>query len=112
MKIAIPQEIGSAEPAKPVRLRTLGSACLAHIVHDGYSDLLYLLFPIWQRELGLSFALVGVMKTVFSGALAAFQIPAAKLAGIFGERAILAAGTLLIASSVLFYGLAGSISAF
>jgi hypothetical protein len=87
MKIAIPQEIGSAEPAKPVRLRTLGSACLA-------------LRPCGRHE-----------DRLFGRAR---RIPdsLAKLAGIFGERAILAAGTLLIASSVLFYGLAGSISAF
>jgi hypothetical protein len=46
---------------KGQKLRALGSACLAHILHDGYTDLLYLLFPIWQREFGFSFALSGVM---------------------------------------------------
>src|ERR1700730_6932801 len=107
MKIAIPQEIGSAEPAKPVRLRALGSACLAHIVHDGYTDLLYLLFPIWQREFALSFAAIGAMKTVFSGALALFQIPAARLAERVGERAVLTVGTLVAAGALLMYGVAG-----
>jgi MFS family permease len=90
------------------KLRALGSACLAHILHDGYTDLLYLLFPIWQREYGLSFALIGVMKTLFSGALALFQVPAAKLAGRLGEAGVLALGTFLVASAVLGYGAAPS----
>lgn len=90
------------------RLRALGSACLAHVLHDGYTDLLYLLFPIWQREFGLSFALTGVMKTLFSGALSLFQIPAAKLANRLGEPFVLAGGTVLIASAVLCFGLAQS----
>src|SRR5262245_50406354 len=90
------------------KLRALGSACLAHILHDGYTDLLYLLFPIWQREFGFSFALIGVMKTLFSGALSLFQVPAAKLARRLGEAAVLALGTFLVASAVLCYGAAPS----
>jgi MFS transporter, FSR family, fosmidomycin resistance protein len=88
--------------------RALGSACLAHILHDGYTDLLYLLFPIWQREFGFSFALIGIMKALFSGALSLFQVPAAKIAGRLGEAAVLAVGTVLLASVVLCYGLAPS----
>src|SRR5215475_15872110 len=91
------------------KLRALGSACLAHILHDGYTDLLYLLFPIWQREAGFSFALIGVMKTSFSGALALFQIPATKLAGYIGPAAVLALGTALAGSAVLCYGAASSL---
>jgi MFS transporter, FSR family, fosmidomycin resistance protein len=91
---------------KQHKLRALGSACLAHILHDGYTDLLYLLFPIWQREFGFSFALIGVMKALFSGALSLFQVPAAKLAGRLGQPAILALGTVLVASAVLSYGVA------
>jgi MFS transporter, FSR family, fosmidomycin resistance protein len=93
---------------KGQKLRALGSACLAHILHDGYTDLLYLLFPIWQREFGFSFALIGVMKTLFSGALSLFQILAAKLAGRLGQPAVLAIGTFLVASAVLCYGAASS----
>ncbi len=92
-------------------LRALGSACLAHVLHDGYTDLLYLLFPIWQREFGLSFTLVGIMKTAFSGTLSLSQIPAARFSERFGERVILAAGTVLIGSAVLLYGFAYSAAA-
>jgi MFS transporter, FSR family, fosmidomycin resistance protein len=93
---------------KGQKLRALGSACLAHILHDGYTDLLYLLFPIWQREFGFSFALIGAMKTLFSGALSLFQVPAAKLASRLGEPAVLALGTVLVASAVFCYGAAPS----
>jgi hypothetical protein len=59
------------------------------------TDLHYLLFPIWQREYSFSFALIGVMKTLFSGALSLCQVPAARLAGRLGEAAVLAPGTFL-----------------
>jgi MFS transporter, FSR family, fosmidomycin resistance protein len=101
--------INEAAKTRSARIRALGSACLAHVVHDGYSDLLYLLFPIWQREFALSFAAVGAMKTMYSGALALFQIPAARMADRFGERAVLVAGTLLAAFGVMLYGTAGSV---
>ena len=32
--------------------RTIGVACGAHILHDGYTDLLYVLLPLWQAEFG------------------------------------------------------------
>jgi MFS transporter, FSR family, fosmidomycin resistance protein len=103
-------QVENAPGQRTARLRALGSACLAHIVHDGYTDLLYLLFPIWQREFALSFAAIGAMKTVFSGALALFQIPAARLAERVGERAVLTVGTLVAAGALLMYGVAGSAS--
>ncbi len=55
--------------------RTLSVACGAHALHDGYTDLIYVMLPIWQHEFGLGFAALGLMKTVFSGTLAGFQIP-------------------------------------
>jgi hypothetical protein len=36
--------------------RTLAAAATAHILHDGYTDLLYVLLPVWQAEFGLGFA--------------------------------------------------------
>jgi MFS transporter, FSR family, fosmidomycin resistance protein len=36
--------------------RSLAGACLAHLLHDGYTDVLYPLLPIWQAEFGLSYA--------------------------------------------------------
>jgi len=100
--------IAPVEHGSPKPQRALAAACFAHVLHDGYSDLLYLLLPIWQREFGLGFAAIGLMKGGFSGALALFQIPAAQLASRRGERAVLCAGTGLIAAAVFSYGLAAS----
>jgi predicted MFS family arabinose efflux permease len=71
----------------------LGTACATHFVHDGFADILYVLFPVWAREFGLSFAQVGLLRTAYSGAMAAFQIPAGLLAERWGEARLLAAGT-------------------
>jgi len=70
-------------------------ACGAHALHDGYTDLIYVMLPIWQSEFGLGYAVLGLMKTVFSGTLAGFQIPAGILAERFGAKAVLALGTAL-----------------
>ena len=87
---------------------TLAASCFIHFLHDGCSDLLYLLFPVWAREFSLSFAQVGLLRTGYSGALALFQIPAGFLAERFGEPRVLAAGTLLTAAGFLCLGTAGS----
>jgi len=86
----------------------LGTACLAHMLHDGYSDMLYLLFPFWQRELALSLTEIGTLKTLYSGAMAAGQVPAGRLGERWGERLPLVAGTLLTAGVVLALHQAGS----
>ena len=82
----------------PQRARaTLAASCAIHFLHDGCSDLLYVLFPVWAREFSLSFAQVGLLRTGYSGALALFQVPAGYLAERRGEPRILAAGTFLTA---------------
>jgi MFS family permease len=72
---------------------TLVTACAAHFLHDGISDLLYVIFPVWAREFSLSFSRVGFLKTGYSGALALFQIPAGFMAERWGETRLLAVGT-------------------
>jgi MFS family permease len=89
--------------------RALGVACGAHALHDGYTDLIYVLLPIWQNEFGLGFAALGLMKTVFSGTLAGFQIPSGFLAERYGSAVVLALGTALAG---LGYCLAGFSSGF
>jgi MFS transporter, FSR family, fosmidomycin resistance protein len=80
---------------KDAERRALGVACGAHALHDGYTDLVYVMLPIWQSEFGLGFAALGLMKTVFSGTLAGFQIPAGFLAERFGATTVLALGSAL-----------------
>jgi len=89
--------------------RTLGVACGAHALHDGYTDLVWVALPIWQAEFGLSYAAVGLLRTVYSGTLASLQIPAAALAERIGAATVLAAGTALAG---LCYCLAGISSRF
>ena len=86
---------------------TLAASCTIHFLHDGCSDLLYALFPVWAREFSLSFAQVGLLRTGYSGALALFQVPAGFLAERWGEPRVLAAGTFLTAVGFLCVGTAG-----
>src|SRR5258708_13647531 len=80
--------------AAPER-RTMGVACGAHVLHDGYTDLLYVLLPLWQAEFGLGYAEVGLLRALYVGAMAGFQIPAGAIAQRFGGPLILGLGTAL-----------------
>ena len=100
----------AAAPAgKEEERRALGVACGAHALHDGYTDLVYVMLPIWQSEFGLGFAALGLMKTVFSGTLAGFQIPAGFLAERFGAAAVLAFGTALAGFGYVLAGLSNGV---
>ena len=68
-------------------------ACGAHFVHDGFADILYVLLPVWAREFNLAFIQVGAIRTVYTGGMALFQVPAGLLAERWGERRLLALGT-------------------
>jgi len=85
----------------------LAAACSIHFVHDGFSDILYVLLPIWANEFRLTFAQVGLIRTAYSGAMAAFQIPAGLLAERWGERRLLAAGTAVTACGFIAAGVVG-----
>jgi FSR family fosmidomycin resistance protein-like MFS transporter len=92
----------------PQRARTtLAASCIIHFMHDGCSDLLYVLLPVWAREFSLSFAQVGLLRAGYSGALALFQVPAGYLADRWGEPRILAAGTFLTGVGYFCVGTAG-----
>jgi MFS family permease len=82
-------------------------ASTAHFVHDGFADILYVLLPLWAREFDLTFAQVGAIRTVYSGAMALFQIPAGFLAERFGERRVLAIGTIVTGAGFLLAGWTG-----
>jgi FSR family fosmidomycin resistance protein-like MFS transporter len=81
--------------AKRDERRTAGVACGAHALHDGYTDLLYVLLPIWQKEFGLGYGELGLLRALFSGTMAGFQIPAGLLAERTGTPLLLALGTAL-----------------
>jgi len=97
-----------AVPPAPARSRrTLAACCGAHALHDGFSDTLYVLFPVWQAAFGLSFAQVGLLKTLYSGSMAALQVPASLAAERVGERVLLALGTLVAAAGFIALGWTG-----
>jgi FSR family fosmidomycin resistance protein-like MFS transporter len=85
--------------------RAASVACGAHALHDGYTDLIYVLLPVWQKEFGLGYAELGLLRGLFSGTMAGFQIPSGLLAERFGAALVLALGTAL---SGIGYCLAGA----
>lgn len=97
------EDLPLAAPAAN-RRRVLGACCGAHVLHDGYSDLIYVLLPIWQAAFGLSYGEVGFLKTAYSGTMAALQVPSGLAAERVGERAMLAAGTVIAAAALIFAG--------
>ncbi|HXU87802.1 MAG TPA: MFS transporter [Methylomirabilota bacterium] len=79
----------------------LATAGAMHFVHDGFSEILYVLLPVWASEFGLSLWQVGFVRTAYTGGMAAFQIPAGILAERFGERRLLMLGTLVTACTFI-----------
>src|SRR5919206_3362321 len=70
------------------------AACSSmHVVNDALFAGLYPLLPLVAADLGLSYAQVGAIKTVYSGASAVLQVPAGLLAERWGEQQLLALGT-------------------
>src|SRR3954447_15796803 len=85
--------------------RAAAVGCGAHALHDGYTDLIYVMLPIWQREFGLGFAELGLLRALFSGTMAGLQIPSGLIAERLGTAAVLALGTALARAG---YCLAGA----
>jgi MFS family permease len=75
--------------------RTMAVACGAHALHDGFTDLLYVLLPLWQAEFGLGYAQIGILRALYAGSMAGFQVPAGLVAERLGGPALLALGTAL-----------------
>ncbi len=86
--------------------RTLKTTCGVHVVHDGLSDVSYVLLPLLAQSFGLNLAQVGVIRTAHRVAMAAFQVPAGLIAERFGERNLLALGTLLAGLAFIALGFA------
>ncbi|MCW5606080.1 MAG: MFS transporter, partial [Burkholderiales bacterium] len=84
--------------------RTLATCCTAHTVHDGLSDVTYVLLPLLAQTFGLSLAQVGLIRSAHRTAMAVFQIPAGLVAERFGERNLLAFGTAVAGLAFLALG--------
>jgi len=84
--------------------RTLVLGGLAHALHDGFTDMIYVLLPVWQAEFALDYVALAMLRALYVGVLAALQVPSAHLARHLNARTVLVLGTLL---SAVGYGLAG-----
>ena len=103
---------GSTAGAGPVpaasQHRVLGVTYGVHALHDGYTDLIYVLLPIWQTEFALSYAALGALRMLYTGAMAGLQVPATVLARRFGAVTVLTLGTCLAAGAYLTIGITGA----
>ena len=91
------------------RARTLWTACAAHALHDGYTDLIYLLLPIWQAEYGLGYGALAFLRGLAAATMAGLQVPAGRLAERLGGRTTLALGTAFAAIGYLIAGYSGGL---
>jgi len=89
--------------------RTLLVAGTAHALHDGYTDLIYVLLPIWQTEFGLGYGMLAVLRGIYAGTMAVLQVPSGWLAEKIDGRIVLAIGTLLAAAGYALAGFTGSL---
>jgi MFS family permease len=95
MTIAVETPATDPSAVKRIERRASGVAFGAHALHDGYTDLIYVMLPIWQTEFGLGYAALGLLRGLFSGSMAGLQIPAGMMAERVAPAIVLAGGTAL-----------------
>jgi FSR family fosmidomycin resistance protein-like MFS transporter len=98
-----------AQPRLSLQRRDLAGACLAHMLHDGYTDQMYALLPVWQAEFRLSYAGLAVIRALYYGPMGVLQVPGNKLLGRVSSRAALALATFVAAIGYLMTALPGGL---
>src|SRR5579863_1943343 len=93
----LPSSSDTSNPEVASRARTLWTACAAHALHDGCTDLIYLLLPIWQAEFAIGYGALAFLRALAAASMAGLQVPAGRLAERIGGRTTLAVGTALAA---------------
>ena len=76
------------------RIRSLWGACFAHALHDGYTDQLYALLPVWQTQFGLNYMWLAIVRALYSGTMGGLQVPADRCTSRWTSRWALALSTL------------------
>jgi FSR family fosmidomycin resistance protein-like MFS transporter len=89
----------------PGQRRNLIAACLAHGLHDGYTDQLYALLPVWQAQFGLSYAGLAAVRALYYGTMSGLQIPGDRMLSRLSVRAALGLSTLVAAMGFLMMAL-------
>lgn len=92
------------------RRRALIAGCSAHAVHDGLTDVIYVLLPIWQAQFALSYVQIGLLRGAYSGMMAVFQLMASRAATRWGRTPMLVGGTALAGVAYLLVGQASGLT--
>ena len=95
---------------RDLKRRSLGGACLAHALHDGYTDLLYVMLPVWQAEFGLGYAGLAVLRSLYYATMGGLQVPADRLSARWPIRVSLTVSTLVAAAGFCVMGLSGGLT--
>jgi FSR family fosmidomycin resistance protein-like MFS transporter len=93
--------ITETKPVNNPRRKALLAACMAHVLHDGYTDQLYALLPVWQSEFGLSYAGLAVVRALYYGTMGGLQVPGDRLIARLGPRMALTLATFVAAAGYL-----------
>jgi len=83
---------------------TLAIAGMAHALHDGYTDMIYVMLPVWQTEFALGYGFLALLRGLYAGTMAGLQVFAGGLAKRFGGPAVLAVGTAVAACGYVVAG--------
>jgi MFS transporter, FSR family, fosmidomycin resistance protein len=94
---------------KSLARRTLALAGLVHSLHDGFTDMIYVLLPVWQAQFMLDYVALAALRALYVGALAALQVPSGHLARHMNARTVLVLGTMLSAAGFILAGLSGGL---
>lgn len=81
--------------------RSLLGACLSHILHDGYTDQLYALLPVWQAQFALSYMGLAIVRALYFGTMGGLQVPVDRLTSRLKPRSALALSTFVAAAGFL-----------
>jgi len=96
-------------PETSARRRSLIAGCSAHAIHDGLTDVIYVLLPIWQAQFGMTYAQIGLLRGAYSGMMAVFQLMASRAAKRWGRTPMLVGGTALAGVAYLLVGQASGL---
>lgn len=83
------------------KTRSLLGACLSHILHDGYTDQLYALLPVWQAQFALSYMGLAIVRALYFGTMGGLQVPVDRLTSGLRPRSALSLSTLVAAAGFL-----------
>jgi len=97
-------------PDRPAPSRNLLAACVAHALHDGYTDSLYAFLPVWQAQFGLSYAGLALVRALYSGTMGGLQIPGETALKRLSSRAALTLATVIAALGFIIMALSNTLA--